>query len=366
MVEKVENTTWTYNGGEARTFTVTGTASPTAGGSVTVNGTDGSASVTQGTRVSLVATPADGYVFSHWSGGNITDTSSAAAQRTTYTVTSVQGDMDFVAHFTAIPTYTVSGTASPSGGGTISVNGGGASATVTDGESATLVVTTNAGYKFTGWTGGDITGTDTSTTHTVDNVTSNLSFTANFVPIYNVSYDANGGTGNPAGETGILDTDSFTLPAANSVSLTGSTFAGWYTAASGGTKLGDGGETITLAGKGITPSAAGGTATIYAHWTGNNYNVTANVDSAQTGWGTVKAGSSAAGNSSTASVAHGGSVTLVATPTPASDYRFVRWEKGGTSVSTAATYNVTNVTEAATYTAVFEKIAPTYLSLIHI
>lgn len=360
MVEKVENTTWTYNGGEARTFTVTGTASPTAGGSVTVNGTDGSASVTQGTRVSLVATPADGYVFSHWSGGNITDTSSAAAQRTTYTVTSVQGDMDFVAHFTAIPTYTVSGTASPSGGGTISVNGGGASATVTDGESATLVVTTNAGYKFTGWTGGDITGTDTSTTHTVDNVTSNLSFTANFVPIYNVSYDANGGTGNPAGETGILDTDSFTLPAANSVSLTGSTFAGWYTAASGGTKLGDGGETITLAGKGITPSAAGGTATIYAHWTGNNYNVTANVDSAQTGWGTVKAGSSAAGNSSTASVAHGGSVTLVATPTPASDYRFVRWEKGGTSVSTAATYNVTNVTEAATYTAVFEKIAPTY------
>ena len=133
MVEKVENTTWTYNGGEARTFTVTGTASPTAGGSVTVNGTDGSASVTQGTRVSLVATPADGYVFSHWSGGNITDTSSAAAQRTTYTVTSVQGDMDFVAHFTAIPTYTVSGTASPSGGGTISVNGGGASATVTDG-----------------------------------------------------------------------------------------------------------------------------------------------------------------------------------------------------------------------------------------
>ena len=225
MVERVENTTWTYNGGEAKTFTVTGTADPTAGGTITVNGTANSAQVTENTKARLVATEKPGYTFSHWSGGDITDITSSRATNPTYTVSRVNSDMDFVAHFTAIPTYTVSGTASPSGGGTISVNGGGASATVTDGESATLVVTTNAGYKFTGWTGGDITGTDTSTTHTVDNVTSNLSFTANFVPIYNVSYDTNGGTGNPAGETGILDTDSFTLPASNSVSLTGSTFA---------------------------------------------------------------------------------------------------------------------------------------------
>ena len=354
---KEVKTTWAYTVGEAQTFTVTGTASPSVGGTVKVNGTDGSASVTQGTRVSLVATPADGYVFSHWSGGNITDTSSAAAQRTTYTVTSVQGDMDFVAHFTAIPTYTVSGTASPSGGGTITVNGTANSDTVQEGESATLEVTPNSGYRFTGWTGGDITGTDTNTTHTVDSVTSDLKFTANFDTLYNVSYNFAGGSGTSSGETGILDTDEFTLPSPGT--KTGSTFQGWYTAATGGTKLGDVGDKITLRGANIVPSSAGGTATIYAQWTGNNYDVTANVAST-TPWGTVKAGSSAAGSTSTASVAHGGNVTLVATPSNTTDYGFDHWEYNGSSVSTSASYAVPNVTEARNYTAYFKKNAPTY------
>ena len=271
---KTEKTTWSYNVGEAKTFTVSGTADPVGGGAITVNGTANSASVTENTQARLVATANSGYIFSHWSGGDITDTTSTKAKNATYTVSKVTGDMEFTAHF---------------------------------------------------------------------------------IPVYNVEFDTQGGTPVPSGLTDLQATDTITLPTTDPTK-SGSSFDGWYTAASGGTKVNDGDLLSTILGS----TAAGGTVTIYAHWTGNNYNVTANVASGQNGWGTVKAGGSAAGNSSVASVAHGGSVTLVATPTPASDYRFVRWEKGGTSVSTAATYNVTNVTEAATYTAVFEKIAPTY------
>lgn len=252
--------------------------------------------------------------------------------------------------------YTVTVKADPTAAASVSAS----PSTVKEGGSSTVSFTqssTQAGaYRFNHWSGTGLT-TSSNESYTATDIAENMTFTAYFDKIYNVSYSTSGSP-KPTGETGILDTDELTLPSPGT--LTGSTFQGWYTAATGGTKLGNAGDKITLRGKSIVPSSAGGTATIYAHWTGNNYNVTANVDSAQTGWGTVKAGSSAAGNTSTASVAHGGSVTLVATPTPASDYRFVRWEKGGTSVATTATYNVTNVTEAATYTAVFEKIAPTY------
>ncbi len=47
----------------------------------------------------------------------------------------------------------------------------------------------------------------------------------------------------------------------------------------------------------------------------------------------------------------GESATLTATPE--TGYHFVRWEKGGVQVSTSASYQVTNVQEAAEYTAIF-------------
>ena len=73
-------------------------------------------------------------------------------------------------------TWTVSVSASPSGGG--SVGGGGV---YQDGTSATITASPNAGYRFTGWSGA-YGGTEPSYTFTVNG---NVSFTANFelIPI---------------------------------------------------------------------------------------------------------------------------------------------------------------------------------------
>ena len=75
------------------------------------------------------------------------------------------------------------------------------------------------------------------------------------------SYTANAAAILYAQWTSSTSTSSVTLP---SPTRTGYTFAGWYDAASGGTKIGNGGASYT-------PTA---TKTLYAHWTINSYTVT--------------------------------------------------------------------------------------------
>ena len=79
--------------------------------------------------------------------------------------------------------------------------------------------------------------------------------------------------------------------------------------------------------------------TYYARFTTRSYNVTATV--VGTGGGTVKAGSSAAGSTSTASVKYKSSVNVVATPS--SGYDFDGWysaSSGGDFLSADTTYSV--------------------------
>jgi len=89
------------------------------------------------------------------------------------------------------------------------------------------------------------------------------------------SYTANAGATLYAQYTGSTSTAAVTLP---TPTRTGYTFAGWYTSASGGSKVGN-------AGASYTPT---GTVTIYAHWTANTYTVSysatgaSNVPSSQT------------------------------------------------------------------------------------
>lgn len=130
----------------------------------------------------------------------------------------------------------------------------------------------------------------------------------------------------------------------SATAATGYTFSGFYTAATDGTEV-------------TSPVTLDNNTIYYARFTTNNYNVTANAyfstnggttySAGNTG-GTVKAGSSAAGATSTASVKYKSSVSLTATP--ASGYEFVGWYSaatGGTQLSTNTSYTYTLSTTGA-------------------
>ncbi|HMP20568.1 MAG TPA: InlB B-repeat-containing protein, partial [Ferruginibacter sp.] len=142
------------------TYTLTTSANPTAGGTVSGAGTYNS-----GTAVTVTATPASGYSFTGWSGD-------ASGTATTITV-NMNSNKNVVANFqaTSPTTYTLTTTANPSAGGTVSGAG-----TYNSGSAVTVTATPASGYSFTGWSG-DASGTNTSVTITMN---SNKAVTANF------------------------------------------------------------------------------------------------------------------------------------------------------------------------------------------
>lgn len=135
------------------TWSITTLADPVAGGSAT-----GEGSYADGDPVTVVATPAAGYLFSNWTEGGAVVSSSES-----YSFTA-SGDRDLVAHFIQPGTeYTVTLSENPLEGG--SATGGG---TYTAGESATVVAVPAPNYAFTGWReGGATVSTDPSYTFTV-------------------------------------------------------------------------------------------------------------------------------------------------------------------------------------------------------
>ena len=144
-------------------WTITTDVAPVAGGSVSGDGT-----VDDGTSVSLVATASPGYAFTNW-----TEAGAIVSTAATYTF-SANANRDLVANFTALPTYTVSTSATPVAGGTTAGDG-----SFLSGSSATVTATANAGYVFTKWT---VSGTQVSTSSSYTfNVTANKSLVANFI-----------------------------------------------------------------------------------------------------------------------------------------------------------------------------------------
>src|SRR5262249_43378703 len=93
-----------------QTFTISVSASPTAGGTVSGGGTFPS-----GSTQTVTATPASGYAFVNWTeGGTVVSTSAS------YGFT-LSANRTLVANFAA--TYTIAVTAAPSAGGTVSGGG---------------------------------------------------------------------------------------------------------------------------------------------------------------------------------------------------------------------------------------------------
>ena len=164
---------------QTQSYTVSVSANPANGGTVTGGGT-----YNEGQSCTVTATPNTNYTFTNW-----TENGTVVSTNASYSFT-VNANHTLVANFTYVPpTYTVSVSANPANGGT--VTGGG---TFTEGQSCTVTATPNTNYTFTNWTeNGTVVSTNASYNFTVN---ANHTLVANFTyipptPTYTVSVSAN-------------------------------------------------------------------------------------------------------------------------------------------------------------------------------
>ncbi len=137
-------------------YTITVSANPASGGSVS-----GGGSYYYGDYATLTASAYSGYEFVGWSDGSSQNPHQVL----------VTGNATYTATFSEVGAtyYTVSGYVSPTGAGTVSGTG-----TYPAGASVTLTATANSGYTFDHWNDGSTTNPRTIT------VNNNMSFTAYF------------------------------------------------------------------------------------------------------------------------------------------------------------------------------------------
>lgn len=194
---------------QSATYTITATANPLSGGTVSGSGT-----YDPGATCTLTATANTGYNFVNW-----TKNGTVVSLNNTFSF-NVTEDAVYVANFEEqIVNYTITATANPAEGGIVS--GGG---TYTEGTVCTLTALPNTGYNFVNWTkNGNVVSLINSFSF---NVTENAEYVANFeLPSFTVSVEADpqeGGvvTGNGTytyGETATVSV----IPNANYQ------FAGW-------------------------------------------------------------------------------------------------------------------------------------------
>ena len=291
----------------APTYTVTATANPAAGGTVS-----GAGQYTQGMPCTLTATANTGYTFTNW-----TENGSVVSTEASFTF-GVTGNRTLVANF-SINTYNVTATANPTTGGTVTGTG-----EYNQGASCTLTATAATGYTFTNWTeNGSVVSTDASYTFTV---TSNRNLVANFtLNTYDISATCDPSeAGTITGEGEYNYGESCTLTA---IANEGHTFINWT---ENGTQVSSQAEyTFTVAGDRV----------LVAHFTTQAYIITAIADPEEGG---VVTGSNGYNFDDMC--------TLTATANPG--YTFVNWTKDGEEVTTEPEYSL-EVTESATYVAHF-------------
>ena len=116
-------------------YTITATANPTDGGTVT-----GADSYVEGSTATLTATANEGYTFTNWTKNNNVVSTNASYS---FTVTE---EAAYVANF-ALNTYTITALVNPENAGTVTGAG-----TYSHGATVTLTATANEGYSFVNWT----------------------------------------------------------------------------------------------------------------------------------------------------------------------------------------------------------------------
>jgi uncharacterized repeat protein (TIGR02543 family) len=247
------------------TYTVTYNGNGNTGGAVPTDPNSYQQGVTVtvlGNTGSLVKT---GSTFAGWNTA-ANGTGTAYAGGATFLMGTA--NVTLYAQWTLIPTYTVTYNGNGNTGGTVPVDGNsyqqGATVTVL-GNTGTLVKT---GSTFAGWnTAANGTGTAYAGGATFLMGTANVILYAQWtlIPTYTVTYNGNGNTG------GAVPTDPNSYQQGATVTVlgntgslvkTGSTFAGWNTAANG---------TGTAYAVGATFSMGTANVTLYAQWNINTY-----------------------------------------------------------------------------------------------
>ena len=279
-------------------FTISASANPTAGGTVT-----GTGSYELGAGVNLVATPNAGYNFTNW-----TENGTVVSTNATYTFTAT-ANRTLVANFTQ-RTYNVTATVDPANSGTISGN----NSPYTYGSNVSLTANANAGYAFVNWTDEDanVVSTNANYQFTIDG---NRTFVAHFeIEEYEITATANPTAGGSVTGAGTFQYgQTVTLRA---TANTGYTFTNWT-------------ENGSVVSTNATYSfAASASRTLVANFQINTYNISATAN--PTAGGTI----SGAGE-----YTHGQNVTLTATAN--TGYTFTNWTENGSVVSTNATYSFT-------------------------
>ena len=296
-------------GGGGGSYTITVSANPSNGGTVT-----GGGSYNQGQSCTVSATANYGFTFTNW-----TENGSVVSTQANYTFT-VTGNRNLVANFQGQQqSYTITVSANPTNGGT--VTGGGS---YNQGQQCTVSATPATGYTFLRWTeNGTQVSTNANYTFTV---TGNRNLVAQFQQQnYTISVSANPSNGGSVAGGGAYHYgDNCTVIA---TPANGYTFLRWTE---------NGNQVSTNATYTFTVT---GNRTLVAQFQQQSYTITATAN--PTNGGTVTGGGT---------FNYGQSCTLTATP--ATGYTFVRWTKNGMQVSTNATYTFT-VTESAAYVAQF-------------
>lgn len=251
---------------------------------------------------------------------NWTENGNVVSSNANYTFT-VEGNRNLVANFTAL-TYTITVSANPSNSGTTS--GGG---TYTHGQSCTVIATSADGYTFMNWTeNGSVVSTDANYSFIV---TSNRTLVANFEEqqpdTYNINVSPNPNIGGTV--TGGGNYDAGQQCTVTATANTGYTFVNWT----------ENGEVVTT--NASYTFIVAGNRTLVANFTLNSYTITVAADPSEGGMVT------GAGN-----YEHGSSCMLTATANE--NYEFINWTKNGIEVSTDATYTFM-VTASEEYVAHF-------------
>lgn len=317
---------------ELKSYTVTWNAN---GGTVS----PASVSKTHGSTLGTLPTPtrASTAEYSYTFAGWFTAASGGTQISSTTTVT---GNVTYYAHWTATKrSYTA--TFNGNGGSTPSP-----SSITKEYNTAlgTLPTCTRTGYTFLGWYTASSGGTKISTTTVV---TKDITYYAQWsINSYTLTFNPNGGTVTPTSKDLEYNSAYGTLPTptrASDAQYT-YTFAGWYTAATGGTQV-----TTT------TKMAAKDT-TVYAHWTSNTRSYTVSY---KTTYGTL--------NRTSQSVAYNskGSCTLTMPNNTAEfTYTFVGWytaaNGGGTKVGSELTLETPAITGTVTYYAYVTRSTKSY------
>ena len=208
---------------------------------------------TYGNRLPTASPTRYGYTFNGWYTAQTTGTKVTSS--TTYTT---DGDSTLYAHWTA-KTCTVTFNANYTGSTYSQTR------TETFGSNYTLpTAPTRTGYTFKGWYKETGFTTQVTASTAVSNELNHTLYAKWQANTYTVKFNLNY-TGAPTAPTDITVTYDGTYSGLSIPTRTGYTFDGWYTAATGGTKV-----TTT------TTVLITGTQTLYAHWTLNYHAYTCN------------------------------------------------------------------------------------------